>query len=142
MIKRFFLLVMAACLCLSILTGCMKSEDAPAVVVPTNEPGTYAQITAAEAKRLMDSGVSCIILDVRTQEEFDGGHIAGAVLLPVNDVLSEAEQALPDKEQLILVYCRSGRRSKNAASDLAAFGYTNVKEFGGIIEWPYETVIE
>lgn len=142
MIKRFFLLVMAACLCLSILTICMKSEDTPEVVVPTNEPGTYAQITVAEAKRLMDSGVSCIILDVRTQEEFDEGHIKGAILLPDYEIGTRAENVLTDKSQLILVYCRSGRRSKNAASELVALGYTNVKEFGGIIEWPYETVIE
>ena len=142
MIKRFFLPVMAACLCLSILTGCMKSEDITAAVVPTNEPGTYAQITAAEAKGLMDSGVNCIILDVRTQEEFAAGHIEGAILLPDYEVGAKAENLLTDKSQLIHVYCRSGRRSKNAASDLAALGYTNVKEFGGIIEWPYETVID
>lgn len=95
-------------------------------------------ITAEEAKERMDEEADCIILDVRTEEEFAAGHIPGAVLLPDYEVSKKAESLLPDKAQLILVYCRSGRRSKLAAETLAALGYTNVKEFGGIIDWPYE----
>ena len=72
------------------------------------------------------------------QEEYDAGHIPGAVLLPYTQIEEKAEQMLPDKAQLILVYCRSGRRSKIAAEALAELGYTNIREFGGIIDWPYE----
>ena len=90
----------------------------------------------------MDSEKDYVILDVRTKEEFDEYHIEGAVLIPDYEIKEKAESILTNKEQLILVYCRSGRRSKNAASELVALGYTNIKEFGGIIDWPYETVSE
>ena len=95
-------------------------------------------ITAEEAKELMDTETGYVILDVRSQEEYDEGHIPGAVVIPDTEIKDQAEEILTDKEQLILVYCRSGRRSKNAAAALAELGYTNVKEFGGIIDWPYE----
>ena len=101
---------------------------------------SYEQITPAEAKEIMDSQDGYVILDVRTQEEFDEAHIDGAILIPDYEISDKAESILKDKDQLILVYCRSGRRSKLAASDLVTLGYTNVKEFGGIIDWPYETV--
>lgn len=97
-------------------------------------------ITAEEAKKTMDTETEYTILDVRTEEEFAQGHIPGAILIPDYSIREEAERMLPDKEELILVYCRSGRRSKNAAQVLAELGYTNVREFGGIIDWPYETV--
>lgn len=96
-------------------------------------------ITAQEAKEIMDTQEGYVILDTRTQEEYDGGHIPGAILIPYDEVLEKAEGVLTDKNQLILVYCRSGRRSKLAAQDLVALGYTNIREFGGIIDWPYET---
>jgi len=101
---------------------------------------SYDQISGAEAKALMDSESGYIIIDARTQEEYDQGHIPGAVLIPEYEIADRAEKELPDKEQLILVYCRSGRRSKIAAEELVKLGYTNVKEFGGIIDWEYETV--
>ena len=88
----------------------------------------------------MDNETGYIIIDARTQEEFDEGHIEGAIMIPEYEISQRAEKELPDKEQLILVYCRSGRRSKIASQALADLGYTNVKEFGGIIDWPYETV--
>ena len=88
----------------------------------------------------MDSTEDVIILDVREQNEYDEGHIANAILLPYTEIEDKAEKVLPDKEALILVYCRSGRRSKIAAESLAELGYTNVKEFGGIIDWKYGTV--
>lgn len=100
----------------------------------------YQQITAEQAKELMDTETDYIILDARTQEEFDEGHIDGAILIPEYEVATRAEKELSDKDRLILVYCRSGRRSKIAAQALVDLGYTNVKEFGGIIDWPYETV--
>ena len=95
-------------------------------------------ITAEEAKQIMDSEEDYIILDVRTQEEYDQGHIPGAILIPDTEIKHKAEEVMMDKDQLILVYCRSGRRSKLAAEALAELGYTNIKEFGGIIDWPYE----
>ena len=103
---------------------------------------TYEQITPAEAKEIMDTEQDYIILDVRTEEEFAEGHIEGAILIPDDEITEKAESILTDKDQQILVYCRSGRRSKNAASLLVELGYTNVKEFGGIIDWPYGTTIE
>ena len=101
---------------------------------------TYEQISGAEAKALMDSESGYIIIDARTQSEYDEGHIPGAVLIPEYEIADRAEKELPDKYQLILVYCRSGRRSKIAAEELVKLGYTNVKEFGGIIDWEYEIV--
>ena len=95
-------------------------------------------ITAEEAKEIMDTEEGYIILDVRTQEEYDEGHIPGAILIPDTEIEARAEEILTDKDQLILVYCRSGRRSKLAAEALVKLGYTNIREFGGIIDWPYE----
>ena len=99
---------------------------------------TYMNITAEEAKRIMDIEEGYIILDVRAQEEYDESHIPGAILIPHTEIDARAEEVLTDKDQLILVYCRSGRRSKIAAEALVELGYTNIKEFGGIIDWPYE----
>ena len=101
---------------------------------------TYDQISGAESKALMDSESGYIIIDARTQEEYDEGHIPGAIMIPEYEIADRAEKELPDKDQLILVYCRSGRRSKIAAEALVKLGYTNVKEFGGIIDWEYEIV--
>ena len=101
---------------------------------------TYEQITAEQAKTIMDTDKDYIIIDARTEEEFAEGHIENAILIPEYEIAKRAEKELPDKEQLILVYCRSGRRSKIASEELVKLGYTNVKEFGGIIDWPYEVV--
>ena len=101
---------------------------------------TYDQISGAEAKALMDSESGYIIIDAREQYEYDDGHIPGAIHIPYDKITDCAENELPDKDQLILVYCRSGRRSKIAAEELVKLGYTHVKEFGGIIDWEYETV--
>ena len=100
----------------------------------------YEQITAEEAKAIMDTETDYIIIDGRTEEEFATGHIEGAILIPEYEIADRAEAELPDKDALILVYCRSGRRSKIAAEELVKLGYTDVREFGGIIDWPYETV--
>ena len=101
---------------------------------------SYEQITPQEAKTIMDTESDYIIIDARTTEEFAEGHIENAILIPEYEIADRAEKELPDKDQLILVYCRSGRRSKIASEELVKLGYTNVKEFGGIIDWPYEIV--
>ena len=103
---------------------------------------TYRQITQEEAKTIMDTEKDYIIIDARTEEEFAAGHIANAILIPEYEIAERAEAELPNKDALILVYCRSGRRSKIASEELVKLGYANVKEFGGIIDWPYETTTE
>ena len=120
--------------------GIIGGADGPTSIIVSEkgEKAMYEQITAEEAKKIMDSGEEHIILDTREQDEFDEGHIPGAILIPYTEIENKAEAMLPDKDKLILVYCRSGRRSKIAAESLAKLGYTNVKEFGGIIDWPYE----
>ena len=126
--KKIVLLIFTILL----LTACgQQNQD--------TQEAVYMNITAQEAKELMDTQTGYIILDTRTQEEYDQGHIPGAILIPYDEVLEKAEGILTEKDQLILVYCRSGRRSKIAADDLVKLGYTNIREFGGIIDWPYET---
>lgn len=112
------------------LTACQGGDNS----------ASYEQITAKEAKIIMDTEQDYIIIDARTEEEFAEGHIENAILIPEYEITDRAEKELPDKNALILVYCRSGRRSKIASEELVKLGYTNVKEFGGIIDWPYETV--
>ena len=120
--------------------GIIGGADGPTsiIVAEKGEKAMYEQITAEEAKNIMDSGEEHIILDTREQDEFDEGHIPGAILIPYTEIENKAIELMPDKDKLILVYCRSGRRSKIAAESLAKLGYTDVKEFGGIIDWPYE----
>ena len=125
--------IMVMLIVLGLLAGCGGQG------MTNTSKNTYTQITQAEAKNIMDTQKGYIILDVREDYEFADGHIPGAVLLPNGDITTKAESVLTDKSQLILVYCRSGRRSKEAAQKLADLGYTNVKEFGGIIDWPYGT---
>ena len=100
----------------------------------------YEQITATDAKKIMDQEDDYVILDVRTKSEYEASHIENAMLLPLDEISEKATDVLPDKNQLLLVYCRSGVRSKEAAIQLAKLGYTNIKEFGGIIDWPYDVV--
>ena len=114
-----------------LLTACGQAN-------PNSQEAVYMNITAQEAKQIMDSEEGYIILDTRTQAEYDEGHIPGAIVISHDEIEEKAEQLLPDKDQLLLVYCRSGRRSKLAAEALVKLGYTNIKEFGGIINWPYE----
>lgn len=98
----------------------------------------YKTITAKEAKQMIDQDKSIIILDVRTEEEYQGGHIKNAILIPDTEITDKAEEILTDKSATILVYCRSGRRSALASADLVKLGYFNVYDFGGIIDWEYE----
>ena len=101
---------------------------------------TYRQISMKEAAKLMAAETDYILLDVRTQAEYQEKHIPGAICVPNEAIGTEAPPELPDKDQLILVYCRSGNRSKQAAEKLAAMGYTNIQEFGGINDWTGDTV--
>jgi len=96
-------------------------------------------ISAKEAKAIMDEGKPYTLLDVRTSGEFGEGHIKGAKLIPVDEVEFRAPKELPDKNAVILVYCASGARSARASKILAKMGYVNVNNFGGIMNWPYET---
>ena len=107
------------------------------IIAEKGEKAMYEQITPEEAKKIMDSGEEHIILDTREQDEFDEGHIPGAILIPYTEIENKAEEMLPNKDAQILVYCRSGRRSKIASESLVKLGYTNVKEFGGIIDWTW-----
>ena len=132
--KKMICICLAVLLCLTGFAGCVQEEK--------NMENTYQQITAQEAKTIMETEKDYIIIDARTEEEFAAGHIANAILIPEYEIAARAEAELPDKEALILVYCRSGRRSKIASEELVKLGYTNVKEFGGIINWPYETTTE
>ena len=125
--KKLIFLLLAVML----LTACGQDKE-------NDQGAVYMNITAEEAKQIMDSEEGYIILDVRTQEEYDEGHVPGAIVISHEEITEKAEDVLTDKEQLILVYCRSGRRSKLAAEALVELGYTNIKEFGGIIDWPYE----
>lgn len=124
--KMVFLL-----LALIFLAACGQADDA-------DREAVYLNISAEEAKTLMDSERDYVILDVRTAEEYESGHIPGAILIPDTEIAQQAEEILRDKNQLILVYCRSGRRSKLASEILVELGYTNIREFGGIIDWPYD----
>ena len=122
--KKLIFVVLA----LLILSACGKNQ----------QEAVYVNITAQEAKTIMDNEEGYIILDVREQDEYDAGHIPGAILIPYTQIAEKAEEILTEKDQQILVYCRSGRRSKIAAEELLKLGYTDIKEFGGIIDWPYE----
>ena len=120
-------------LLLLLLTGCGGTAS------NASSESSYQQISQEEAKEMMDTQ-DVIILDVREQDEYDSGHIPGAVLLPVGTIEEEtAAEVIPEKDSTVLVYCRSGNRSKTASSALAELGYTNIYEFGGINTWPYET---
>ena len=125
--KKLLYIMLAAVL---LLSGCSGADDG----------NTYQQISQETAKEMMDSQ-ELIILDVREQSGYDSGHIPGAVLLPVGSIDQDTAAAvIPDKDSTVLVYCRSGNRSKTASSALAELGYTAVYEFGGINTWPYEIV--
>ena len=125
--KKLLFLLLAVML----LTACAHTKE-------NDWEAAYMNITAEEAKQIMDNEEGYIILDARTQEEYDQGHIPGAIVISHEEIMEKAEDVLTDKDQLILVYCRSGRRSKIAAEALVELGYTNIREFGGIIDWPYE----
>lgn len=127
--KRMILLLLAVI----VLAGCGKQEE---------EKSDYMQVSMDKAVTMMAEQENYIILDVRTEEEYKEKHIPGAICIPNESIAQTEPQELPDKEQTIFVYCRSGNRSKQAAGKLADMGYTNIVEFGGITDWTGETVSE
>jgi len=117
------------------LTGCASPAQK---IVP--QANTYRRITMQEAVEMMEKEDDYIILDVRTEQEYIAGHIPGAIVIPNETIGTEEIPQLPDKDQLIMVYCRSGNRSRQASDKLVKLGYTSIVEFGGINDWPGETV--
>lgn len=143
--NKFKGLIILVIISLTLFSSCSENGNGENATTNTTESTInnalgYEQISGEEAKRLMDTETDYIIVDARTIEEFNEGHIEGAILIPEYEIADRAENELKNKDQLILVYCRSGRRSKIASQALVDLGYTNVKEFGGIIDWQYEIV--
>lgn len=126
-----------------LLTGCSKNEIDNKTQGENKISSTaegVINLSAEEAKEIIDSEEHEIVLDVRSVEEYKEGHIEGAILLPSDEIKEKVEDLIPDKSKTILLYCRSGRRSSIAAKQLSEFGYTNIYDFGGIINWEYEIV--
>ncbi len=136
-----FLIIFAA----FVFSGCGskaetdKSQNHEENTASQTVKAEYHVITAEEAKKMMDEKDDCQIIDVRTKEEYDEGHIVDAINIPNEVIREEAVEKLKDKDQLLLIYCHSGRRSKEAANKLVELGYSNVYDFGGIIDWNYGT---
>lgn len=135
--KRITALLLFLILC---LTGCAEKSGALTSATNSDQAIHYKQISQEEAKVMMAKDDGHVIVDVRRQDEYDAGHIPGAILIPNESIDKERPKDLPDLDQIIFVYCRSGRRSKEASEKLAQMGYKNIYEFGGIITWPGETV--
>ena len=138
---RQILLFAALAASLALLAGCALSKTKKDTSEDTTDKAAYHKISAEEAYEMMASQ-EVVVVDVRTREEHESGHIENAVLVPNESIGSEMPEALPDKEATLLIYCRSGRRSKDAAEKLLSLGYQNVYDFGGVIDWPYELVKE
>lgn len=137
-LKQKIKIMILPILVILLLSGCGRKQEEQENQDMKHTDNSYEHITQEEAKSIMDTDSDAIILDVRTQKEYDAGHIKNAILIPNNQISDDAEQKLPDKEQTILVYCRSGNRSREAAEALAELGYTDIREFGGIMTWPYD----
>lgn len=133
-VTKILLVAILSCM---LLDGCNATDTGKEAGV-TMEKAAYQQVSMEEAMELMKTEENYIILDVRSQEEYDEKHIPGAILVPNETIGTKDIPELPDKDQMIHVYCRSGNRSKQAAEKLTALGYTNIIEFGGINDWPGE----
>lgn len=136
-VRRILVTLAITCMVFVVFTGCRPKSNNE--LEETKETGTYQKLSADEAKERMDSGDDIVILDVRTEEEYEESYIPGAILIPNETIGTEPLTEIPKLDQEILVYCRSGNRSAKAAKKLIEAGYTNVYDFGGIIDWPYET---
>lgn len=131
---KFLFSILSLLFIIPLITGCSTDHE--------YVEKTYNTIEPEEAKEMMTDNENVIILDVREKDEYDEGHIEDALLLSNNDITFKAEEVLPDKSATILVYCRSGNRSAQASQKLAELDYTNVYDFGGVLDWPYELVTE
>ena len=138
---RQILLFAALATSLALLSGCTLSKTKADTAEDMTGKAAYQKISAEDAYEMMVSQ-EVVVVDVRTRAEYDGGHIENAVLVPNESIGSEMPETLPDKEATLLIYCRSGRRSKDAAQKLLALGDQSVYDFGGVIDWPYELVKE
>ena len=138
---RQILLFAALAASLALLSGCALSKTKKDTAEDMTGKAAYQKISAEDAYEMMVSQ-EVVIVDVRTPEEYDGGHIPNAILVPNESIGDDMPEALPDKEATLLIYCRSGRRSKEASEKLLKLGYKSIYEFGGIIDWPYELVKE
>ena len=134
--KRIFFSILSFALVI-LLAGCSSGNPSQAASAGVSS-AEYQKITAEEAKQKMDGG-GVTVVDVRTEEEYAESHITNAVLLPNETLEQKAAETLPDQDAVLLVYCRSGRRSKEASEKLLKLGYQNVYDFGGIQDWPYDT---
>ncbi len=130
--KSKYLIILIIALIGLTLFACSSKEE--------GSSPTYSKISAEQAKGMMDEDSTVIILDVRTEEEHNSGHIEGSLLIPNTQLSEKASEILTDKSATILVYCRSGNRSASASKELVDAGYTNVYDFGGINDWNYEIV--
>lgn len=139
-IKRIIPVILIVGVLAGIFAACGSRSENNGIKQEDEMKGEYHKITAEEAKERMDSQEDIIILDVRTQEEYEESHIPGAIVIPNETIGREMPEQLPDADQEILVYCRSGSRSAQAAKKLVEAGYTWIYDFGGIMDWPYETV--
>ena len=126
---------------LALLSGCTLSKTKADTAEDMTGKAAYQKISTEDAYEMMVSQ-EVVIVDVRTPEEYDGGHIPNAILVPNESIGDDMPEALPDKEATLLIYCRSGRRSKEDSEKLLKLGYKSIYEFGGIIDWPYELVKE
>ncbi|MEG0751750.1 MAG: rhodanese-like domain-containing protein [Oscillospiraceae bacterium] len=146
-----YTLILTAALLALLFCACSSNTAQPHVDAPSSggeqqTSGTtgaqYHKITSAAAKKYLDGGAELTLVDVRTNEEFAEGHIEGAINIPNEDIADSAPAALPETDSLILVYCRSGKRSRQAAEKLVALGYSEVYDFGGINSWSYGVVTD
>ena len=132
-------LILVFLLLLVFTAGC--SASGPAADTEKRSPA-FRQISQEEAKEMMAKDDGHVVVDVRRQDEYDAGHIPGAILIPNESIGCDSPEALPDYDQIILIYCRTGNRSKQAAQKLAGMGYTNIYEFGGITTWTGDVVTD
>ncbi|MDO5292009.1 MAG: rhodanese-like domain-containing protein [bacterium] len=131
-------MLLISVLTMFLFTGCNTSTPAQEASNEIRQAARYQTITASKAQEIISAQNDVVILDVRTEEEYQTSHIANAILLPYDEISKKAEATLTNKDATILVYCRSGNRSAIAAKELASLGYTNILDFGGINDWPYE----
>lgn len=139
--KKIIYILISAFILIGVLSGCSSSTtETKNGSSKASSKTAFSNITPEEAKKRLDSGEDIILLDVRTEEEYDNGHIRDSILIPVDTLKAEAENKVNDKETTIFVYCRSGNRSTTAAKILVELGYKNVYNLDGINSWPYEIV--